>query len=96
MFRPKTKCWNCGKNLSNRRLRAKKHYCSVKCKREYLAKHRDNSLITLLKQKAKIRKDKKFVAKLRLYNSILKKIEKLRAVKEEKKGYYNWEEDYEL
>lgn len=62
---------------------------------EFHRKDRPKGITYWLKQKAKIRKDKKFVEKLRLYNSILKKIEKLRALKEEKKGY-NFEEDYEL
>ena len=96
MFRPKTKCWNCGKKLNKTRLREKKHYCSKRCMLEFHRKDRPKGITYWLKQKEKIRKDKKFVAKLRLYNSILKKIEKLRELKEEKKGYYNWEEDYEL
>lgn len=35
-----TKCLICGKKLSNGRLRAKKHYCSIKCKRESLRRQR--------------------------------------------------------
>lgn len=35
-----TKCLICGKKLSNGRLRSKKRYCGIKCKRESLRRQR--------------------------------------------------------
>lgn len=82
MNNPKTKCRNCKKKLSNRKIREKSPYCSVKCKRGYMAAHKKKGVMFYREELKKLRQNKEFMELFKRYRFLSNKIKKYARTRE--------------